>query len=113
MALPHGEGLGTTLPVDRSMTPMAVFGPEPVGHRSRMSPVEFGFGSVRRAIMTSLGGFVLEPGARAIKITPGVIAPIAVTDAVPIRILISGSIKFLRAAASIGTAVAASFAFSP
>jgi hypothetical protein len=45
--------------------------------------------------------------------TPGLIARIAVTDAVPVKILISGSIKFLRPAASIGTAVAASFAFGP
>jgi hypothetical protein len=55
----------------------------------------------------------LEPGARAIKITPGVIAPIAVTDAAPIKILISVSITFLKPAASIGTAVTASFAFGP
>jgi hypothetical protein len=78
-----------------------------------VAPVEFVLGPIRRAIMTSLGGFVLEPGARAIKITPGVIAPIAVTDAVPIKIMVSGSVKFLRPAASIGTAVAASFAFGP
>ena len=101
------------MPVDRSMTPMAVTRPEPVGHGSMMLPVEFGFWQVRRAIVTSLEGFVLEPGTRAIKMTPGLIARIAVTDAVPVHILISGSIKFLRPAASIGTAVAASFAFGP
>jgi hypothetical protein len=63
--------------------------------------------------MTSLREFILEPGARAIKITPGVMAPIAVTDAVPVKILISGSLKFLKPAASIRTAVAASFALGP
>ena len=113
MALPHEERFGATMPVYRSMTPLAVFGPEAVGHGSKMPPVEFGFGPVRRARMTSFGEFVLEPGARAIKITPGLIARIAVTDAVPVKILIPGSIKFLRPAASIGTAVAASFAFGP
>ena len=101
------------MPVDRSMSPVAVFGPEPVGHAPGMPAMEFVFGPVRRTIMTSLVEFVLEPGARAIKITPGVMAPIAVTDAVAVKILISGSIKFLNAAASIRTAVAASFALGP
>jgi hypothetical protein len=78
-----------------------------------MPPLEFVLGPVCRAIMTSLREFVLEPGARAIKITPGLMAPIAVTDPAPVKILISGSLKFLNAAASIGTAVAASFALGP
>ena len=103
------ERSGVTMPVDRPMSPVAVFGPEPLGHAPGISPVEFVFGPVRRTIMTSLVQFVLEPGARAIKITPGVIAPIAV----PVKILICGSIKFLNAAASIRTAVAASFALGP
>jgi hypothetical protein len=63
--------------------------------------------------MTSLREFVLEPRARAIKITPGVIAPIAVTDPAPVKILISGSLKFRNTAVSIRTAVAASFALGP
>ena len=78
-----------------------------------MAPLEFVLGPVCRAIMTSLGEFILEPGARAIKITPGVMAPIAVTDAVTVKILISGSLKFLNTAASIRTAVAGSFALGP
>jgi len=78
-----------------------------------MAPLEFVLGPVSRARMTSLREFVLEPGARSIKITPGVTAPIAVTDAVTVKILISGSLKFLKPAASIRTAIAASFALGP
>ena len=116
MALPFEapvERFGATMPVDRSMRPMAVFGPEPVGHGSMMPPLEFVFGPVPRTIVIALIEIWFEPGSRAIKMTPGLIARMAVPDAVPVKILISGSIKFLRPAASIGTAVAASFAFGP
>jgi hypothetical protein len=102
-----------TMPVNRPMTPAPKFGPIPVWRTIVMTLVEFAIEPMRRAIVIALLEFVIEPGARAIKMTPGLIAPIAVTDAVPVKILISGSIKFLKASASIRTAVAASFALGP
>ena len=78
-----------------------------------MAPLEFVLGPVPRAIVLTLVEIWFEPGSRAIKMTPGLIARIAVTDAVTVKILISGSLKFLKPAASIRTAVAALFALGP
>jgi len=85
------------MPVDRPMTPAPKFGPIPVGRTIGMTLLEFWF----------------EAGPRAIKMLPGTIARAAVTDAVPVKIVISGPISFLKMVASIRTAVAASFALGP
>jgi len=85
------------MPVDRPMTPAPKFGPMPVGRKIVMTLVKFWFEAVRRAI----------------KMLPGTIARAAVTDAVPVKIVISGPISFLKMVASIRTAVAASFALGP
>jgi hypothetical protein len=81
------------------------------------SPVEprpkFGPMPVRRAIVMALVEFWFKPGSRAIKMLPGMIAGAAVTDTVPIKIVTSGPIRFLKLVASIRTAVADSFALGP
>jgi hypothetical protein len=74
------------------------------------SPVEL---PVRRAIVMALVEFWFKPGSRAIKMLPGMIAGAAVTDTVPIKIVTSGPIRFLKLVASIRTAVADSFALGP
>lgn len=91
------EASGAIVPVDRPMTPGPQFGSIPVRRAIMMPPVKFRF----------------EPGPRAIKMTPGMIAGAAVTDAVPINMSISGPIPFLELSASIPTTVAASFALGP
>jgi hypothetical protein len=97
MVRPPVEAAGVTMPVDRPMTPAPKFRPMPVRRTIVMPSVEFWF----------------EPGSRAIKMLPEMIAGTAVTDSLPVKIAVSGPIPWLKLVASIWAAIAASFAQGP
>jgi hypothetical protein len=111
--MPLEERSGATMPVDRSMTPASKFGPMPVRSAIEMTFVELWFEAIRRAVMIAPVELVIEPGTRAMKITPGVAAWIVLADTMTVNIPMSGWIKFFKTAASIRTACAALFALGP
>jgi hypothetical protein len=86
-----------------------------------VAPLEFVRGPVRGAAVASLWVWVLEPGARALKMTPAVMARITFADAVsdsssvmaPVKFTISGFDNFLNRAASTRTVVAVSLTLRP
>jgi hypothetical protein len=85
----------------------------PVRRAIVMASVEFWFEAVYRTVVMTPVEFWFKPRSRAIKMPSGMIAGAAVTDAVPVKIAISGPIPFLKLFASIRMAVAASIALGP